>query len=228
MKNLKSFIEFIKESYSSDIFLSVKNIPDGIRDWAKEISGKNIQQYRLDQSGKPVTIGMPWHDADRETYQFFRLTNNNAVPVGNIVTRSGWESDSPQGYIEGQKKSGTLEIPEGMILVVYGSYPQRVIIHTGPKSELMLPDTSKSEDITDEELIILIASKSLKSFARPKLQDEFYDRLIKKGLLAKNRSITNEGRNLLTNSKIKEQARKAIENWNKKVGYGHGYLSVNL
>jgi len=226
MKNLKSFTEFIKEEISN-IYMSAKDIPDGIKDWAKNISGKNIQQYRLDQSGKPVYMGMPWHEADRETYQFFKLSGNDAILVGNPVSRSGMEGDSQQGFEEGRKKEGEIKIPEGMILVIYGSYPQRVIIHTGPNAKLMIPDNSKFEDITDEELVILIAAKSLKSPYRPKLPTEFYDKLISKGLLAKNRSITNDGKNLLTDSKIKEKLKTAVDNWNKKSKWDN-HISVNI
>jgi len=228
MKNLKSFAEYIKES--GEIYLSASDVPVGIRDWAKSMAGKNIQRYKLDQSGKSVTIDMPWHDADRETYQFFKMVGdgNNAIPVGNQLTRSGWESDSQQGYIEGQQKSGSVQIPEGMLLVVYGTYPQRVVIHTGPNAKLMIPDNSKFEDISNEELVVLIAAKSLKSFARPKFPDDVYNKLISKGLLAKNRSITNDGRNLLNDSNIKEKAKKAVDEHNKKTGLGNGYLSVNF
>ena len=226
MKNLKSFTQFIKEGLS-DIYMSAKDIPEGIKDWVKEYTGKNIQQYRLDQSGDKLYLKMPWHQADRVTYQFFKLTGNNAVPVGNPVSRSGMESDSQQGYIEGMKKEGQIDIPEGMIAVEYGTFPQRVIIHTGPNAKLMIPDNAKFEDLTDEELVILISAKGLKSPYRPKLPDEFYNKLISKGLLAKNRSITNEGRNLLTDAKIKEKLRTAVDNWNKKAKWGN-HLSVNI
>lgn len=228
MKNLKSFTEFVNESYSDDIYLSAKDIPEGIRDWVKSVSGTNIQRYRLDQSGKPVTVDQPWHQADREIYHFFNLVGNNAIPIGNPVSKSGGESDSFQGYKEGMDKTGKVEIPEGKILVVYGTYPQRVIIHTGPNAQLMLPDTSNSEDLTDEELIILVTTKSLKPFARPKMKQEFYDKLIEKGLLAKNKSITNTGRNLLSTSVVKEKAKEAIEKWNNKKGWSGSYISTSL
>lgn len=207
------------ESY---IYMSQNEIPQGIRNWVKDFSGSPVKDYRIDQSGKKVYIGMPWHERCVETYQFFNLTESgDAIPVGNEVTRKGYEGNSHQDFLEGQTKEGYIEIPEGKVLVVYCTYPRGVKIYTSVGAKLFLADTSKAGDLTDEEIIILQTTKSLKSFARPKLPIEFYDKLISKGLLAKNRSITNDGRNLLS-SLGKERIEKAVDEYNKK---GKGYIS---
>jgi len=218
MENLKSFNEFINEGY---VYVSQNEIPKGIRDWVKEFSGSPVKDYKVDQSGDKVSIHMPWHERCVETYQFFNLIpNGDAVPVGNSVTRKGYEGDSYQDFLEGQDKEGEVEVPMGKVLVVYCTYPRGVKIFTSKGAKLFLADTSKADDLTDEELIILQTTKGLKSFARPKFPSEFYDKLISKGLLAKNRSITNDGRNLLSNPDVKEKVQMAIKRYNES-GKGH-------
>jgi hypothetical protein len=221
MKNIKNFTQFINEDF---VYVSQNQIPNGIKEWVKDQSGSFIKDFKIDQSGERVRVKMPWHEACTEVYQFFDLTHDNAIPVGNSVTRSGYEGNSPQGYLEGQTKEGYVEIPVGKILVVYCTYPRSVRIHTSKGAQLFLSDTSKSEDLSDEELLILQTAKSLKSFARPKFDDKFYDNLISKGLLAKNRSITNDGRNLISNPEVKEKIKKAGDNYYEKTGRYMSFL----
>lgn len=200
------------------IFDDGKNIPEGIKSWVKRNFGTSVLKYTIRQGETEVQINMPWHDADRETYQFFKLENGNATPVGNEITRSGMESDSPQGYIEGQKNNGKVTVPEGFVLVCYGTYPKRVDIYTGQNVQGFLPDKEKVEDLGPTELLILYVAKALKPFARPKFKDEFYDILIKKGLMKSNRSITVDGRNLLEDPDIQEKIKQAKELFKKKTG----------
>ena len=213
MKNLKDFTQFVNEDY---VYVSQNDIPNGIKEWVKEETGSYVKDYKIDQSGDRVRVKMPWHEACTDVYQFFDLTNDDAVPVGNSVTRSGYEGNSPQGYLEGQSKDGYVDIPTGKVLVIYSSYPRGVKILTSKGSKLFLADTSKSEDLTDEEVLILQTTKSLKSFARPKFPDKFYDNLISRGLLAKNRSITNDGRNVL--SSLKDRIKISADNYHEKTG----------
>lgn len=195
-----------------------KNIPEGIKSWVKSNFGTSVSKYTIRQGELEVQINMPWHDADHETYQFFKLENGNAVPVGNEITRSGMESDSPQGYREGQKNDGKVTVPEGFVLVCYGTYPKRVDIYTGQNVQGFLPDKEKVEDLGPTELLILYVAKKLKSFARPKFKDEYYDILIGKGLMKSNRSITIDGSNLLEDPDIKEKIEQAKELFRKKTG----------
>ena len=205
------------------IYLDPKDVPQGIKDWVRSYSGKNIQKYRVHQGQSVVTIDMPWHQADKETYQFFKLINDNAEIAGNEVTRKGWESDSPQGHIEGVGKNGKVTVPEGFVLVCYGTYPERVEIYTGENVQMFLPNKQASEDLSYTELVILAAAHGLKSFARPKFKDEWYDKLIEKGLLKKNRSITISGENVLQDPDAKEKIKKAKEIYQTKTGR---YLSI--
>ena len=112
MLNYKEFVK-LNDGY---VYLSHTEIPDGIKSWVKNFSGSYVKDFKIDQSGDKVCIKMPWHERCVETYQFFNLTGNNAVPVGNSVTRKGYEGDSYQDFLEGQTKEGCVEIPMGKVL----------------------------------------------------------------------------------------------------------------
>ncbi len=219
MKHLKNF----NELYESTVYVAAQQIPYGIQKWAEDMSGSKLKEYQIDQSGNKVTISQPWHIGCQEIYQFFDLASGH--PVGNTITRSGSESDSPQGYEEGRRKSGTLDIPEGKVLLRYSSYPKSVVrIYTSVGAQMFLADKSKGDDLTDEEMIILKAAVSLKPFARPKFADNFYDNLINKNLLNKNRSVTIDGKNLVRDKDFQEKCIQAVEKYKQKT---HNYLSFN-
>lgn len=230
MNQIKSLIrKLIKESLNliqeGIIYDDGKNIPQGIKSWVKSNFGSDVPKYKIHQGESEVEINMPWHDSDRETYQFFKLENNNATPTGNEITRTGMESDSPQGYIEGQKNQGKVKIPEGFVLVCYGTYPRRVEIYTGNNTQSFLPNKTQGQELSATELLILIAARALKSHARPKFKDEHYLSLIEKGLLKNNRAITIDGLNLLQDPEVIEKVRAAIELFKQKTGR---YFGVHI
>jgi hypothetical protein len=198
-------------------------VPFGIKAWVKSYAKKDIQKYKVYQGMSSIHIDMPWHVSDKETYQFFKLTDNDAVPVGNEITRSGWESDSPQGYIAGKNKEGNVTIPNGHILVRYGTYPESVDIYAGPNAQALLPNKQKAQDLSNTELIILAAAHSLKSFARPKFKPEKYEELINKGLLKRNKSLTIDGENILKDPEIKEKLKIAKGIFEKQTGRYLGF-----
>jgi hypothetical protein len=201
-----------------------KNIPTSIRQWVKSKLGSDVPKYKILQGESEVVINTPWHQSDYETYQFFKLEDNNsATLVGNVITRSGMESDSPQGFQDGQSKTGKVTIPEGFVLVCIGTYPKRAEIYTGQNVQSFLPDKTQGLDLGPSELIILQAAKSLKSSARPKFHDKYYDILISKGLLKSNRSITIDGMNLLLDPEIQEKVRQAAELFRQKTGRYFSY-----
>jgi len=202
-----------------------KNIPHGIRQWVKSFFGSDVPKYKIHQGESEVEIRMPWHDADRETYQFFKLENNNATPVGNGLSRSGMESDSPQGNEDGQSKNGKVTVPEGFVLLCVGTYPKRAEIYTGQNVQSFLPTNTVGNDLSPTELIILGAAKGLKSFARPKFSDEHYNNLISKGFLKSNRAITVNGLNLLQDPEIREKFDAAKKAYETQTGR---YLGFNL
>ena len=112
MLNYKEFVK-LNDGY---VYLSHTEIPDGIKSWVKNFSGSYVKDFKIDQSGDKVCIKMPWHERCVETYQFFNLTGNNAVPVGNSVTRKGYEGDSYQDFLENNRPESKiidfLKIPE--------------------------------------------------------------------------------------------------------------------
>ena len=212
---------FIQEATMYD---DGKNIPTTIRQWVKSKLGSDVSKYKIIQSESEVVINTPWHQSDYETYQFFKLEDNNsATLVGNVITRSGMESDSPQGFQDGQSKTGKVTVPEGFVLVCIGTYPKRAEIYTGQNVQSFLPDKTKSLELGPSELIILQAAKSLKSHARPKFHDKYYDTLISQGLLKSNRSITVDGMNLLLDPEIQEKVRQAAELFRQKTGRYFSY-----
>lgn len=223
MDKIRSLIiKLINENFKilveSEFYDNGKNIPQGIRNWVKSTFGSEVPKYKIIQGEPEVQINMPWHQSDYETYQFFKLENNNATPVGNQVTRSGNESDSVQGHLDGESKEGKVKVPEGFVLVCYGSYPKRVEIYTGNNVQHFLPNKEQSADLNSTELIILASAKALKSFARPKFKDDAYLNLIQKGLLKPNRSITVDGLNVLLDPETKEKIENAKKLYYQQTG----------
>lgn len=198
------------------MWLKPQDVPEGIKSWARKISGGNIQKFELDQSGK-VRISMPWHEADSVVYQKFKLLPNGDIqPYGDTISRVGWEADSPQGAEDAERKSGIMDIPEGHVVVAYGTYPKRVEIYAGKGAEMLLPSSSEDVNLTHTEVYILAAAKQLKAFARPKFPEEHYQNLIAKKLLNKSKAITVDGRNMLQNPQVRELLKQAIEIYEKK------------
>ncbi len=227
MDRIKSLIRNVIREITlqeSTMYDDGKNIPTSIRQWVKSKLGSDVPKYKILQGESEVVINTPWHQSDYETYQFFKLEDNNsATLVGNVITRSGMESDSPQGFQDGQSKTGKVTIPEGFVLVCIGTYPKRAEIYTGQNVQSFLPDKTPGLDLGPSELIILQAAKSLKSSARPKFHDKYYDILISKGLLKSNRSITIDGMNLLLDPEIQEKVRQAAELFRQKTGRYFSY-----
>lgn len=194
----------------SKMYLEPKDVPPAIRSWTG-----NLKKFILHQTSEPVRIGLPWHESDRVTYQFFKLNGSNATPVGNSLTRSGFEVDSPQGYEEGEKKSGVVNVPEGHVLVELHTYPPMAEIYTGPGAQMMI-DSAPSEDLSPAEILALVAAKGLKPAYRPKFKEEVYQRLISLGLMASNKSITVSGKNYLYKPGVNEKFEEAKELYEKQ------------
>lgn len=200
-----------------------KKIPQGIKNWVKSTLGSDVTKYKIHQGESEVVINLPWHESDYETYQFFKLENNNANPVGNEITRSGNEHNSPQSFLDGQKKDGKVNVPEGYVLVCCGTYPKRAEIYTGNEVQLFLGDANAVSELTPIESIILATTRGLKSAYRPKFADEHYARLIEKGYLKSNRAITTAGLNIVLDPAFKEKFDQAKQSYEKQTGRYLGY-----
>lgn len=139
------------------------------------------------------------------------MPNGDANPVGNIFKIIGTEYINPK----------RMDIPSRFIVVMAGVYPQRVEIYTGSGALKML---SQAPELSDIEIVILLSAMQLKSFARVKFKNEYYQNLVKSGFLRRNKSITNKGKNTLT-AIDKEKKQEAINNLSKKIGRGIGLLN---
>jgi len=181
------------------IHISRKDVPTRIQMFVEEKLGKQINDYKVDNSGK-YSAKMPWHEADRTYTQLFKLSTLakdvpiiEATPTDFSFSRSGWEGD---GNVTGKELEGEVEIPSGFVFVEVGIYPKRCTIYTTDTKFLPVNDCQ----LTDQELLILHYARSLISSARPKYEDNQYTNLINQGLLTKKKSITMKGKNVLNSN----------------------------
>jgi hypothetical protein len=99
-----------------------------------------------------------------------------------------------------------------MVMVKVGIYPKSATIYTSGDAIKPLP--VQVDNISNHEIIALLSARGLKSFARPKFDKSVYDALYKKGLMKKNKSLSNDGKNFLV-SYGKDKLRKALDTYNK-------------
>jgi hypothetical protein len=175
------------------IYVKASEIPPQIISWAKSIVGSGFQnKITIEKATGKVSIGMPWHDADRETHQFFKLTENGAAEAGEPVSRSGWSE------VNMNDKYGAVEIPSGFVLATVGTYPKRLEIVTNADAMSMISSHDETlNKLSDDAMVALNNAVSLKSFARQKFNDNVYQELIALGLLTTQKAITIDGRNMI-------------------------------
>lgn len=190
----------------SKIYVKPTEIPTPIIDWAKSIIGSGFQnKITVEKSDGKIKIGMPWHDADRETHQFFKLTDGGAVDAGKTVSRSGW-SEVNMGDVYGE-----VPIPSGYVLATVGTYPKRLEIVTSPDAMNMISNNDDAlNKLSDEALIALYQAKRFKPAYRQKFGDSVYQELITSGLMNSQKAITILGKNLVNSPEV-EQRIKNIE-----------------
>jgi hypothetical protein len=199
---LSEMIELLEVFFSGGLHVPAKAVPDVVQDWAYGVLGKRIQKYELHQA-QEVVASMPWHEADREYYQLFKLTPTGATKADFSFYRSGLEGD---GVTQSKTIEGKTKIPSGYIMAKAGIYPPRVEIYTSDDAQKFLPSTNI--DVSDDELAALYWTRSLKSFARPVFKNSsVYDSLVSKGFMNKGKAITIEGRNILQDSTIQQRIR---------------------
>jgi len=203
-----------KPTLGPKIYVKPTDIPPQIIAWAKSIIGNTfLSKITLQKSNGMVEIGMPWHDADRETHKYFKLTENGAEEMGDEVSRSGW-SEVNMG-----DKYGTTPIPSGYVLASVGTYPKRLEIVTNGDAMNIIPDNSALDKLSDVALVALYQARMFKSPYRQKFADEVYQQLISMGLMNSQRAITIDGRNLAQSPEVA----KRIEDIRKKDIEDNGY-----
>ena len=118
------------------------DIPTSIREFVKSKIGRNIRKYSVNRSGK-FKVDIPWHDADREYWQLFKLTEHDAQITDFQVQRSGWCEN--QENITGRYIRGETEVPVGFVMVCVGIYPARCVIYCHSSSNFMIEDKKEIE-----------------------------------------------------------------------------------
>ena len=203
----KTFKPELTAELGNRIYVKASEIPAEIINWAKSILGKGFEnKITIQKSNGVVEIGMPWHDADRETHQFFKLTDGGATGMGKQVSRSGW-SEVNMGDIYGK-----VPIPSGYVLATAGTYPKRLKIVTNTDALTPISNyTDMLNKLSDEALVALYNAKAFKSFARQKFVDNVYQELISSGLLNSQKAITIEGRNFIDSGEAKERLKNIRE-----------------
>lgn len=202
----------------SRIHITANEVPSEILAWARGKVGSNFSKNIVIRQESRVEIGMPWHEADREYWQFFQLgEGNRARMVGDGIGRSGLEGD---GVVTGNEVDGYVNIPSGYVLGRAGTYPVRLEIFTSSDAMKPVMAAGLLDSFTINELLILVQAKGLKSFARKKFPDKEYENLIANGYLASNRSITVKGKNIASMPEVRDK----LDSYAKANGmYFNGY-----
>ncbi len=192
MRYIKTFALFENKMY-----VTHNEVPTDIINWAENKIGTGFKNKISVIQGGKVEINIPWHEADREYYQFFKLIDPKTAKIsGNEITKSG---------LEGNEGSGTVNVPSGFVLACAGTYPKRLELFTSDDSLKAVGDASVLDDFTINELLILLQAKGLNSFARTKYPEKEYERLIQQGYLNKNKSITTKGKNLILMPEVNQK-----------------------
>jgi len=187
------------------VYMNQSEIPSEIVQWAKDKIG-NVRQWKVRQKGE-VSVSGAWHESTINYYGIFKLSNGSYIKMKEMEI-TGWEP------VSGSK---TIEIPSGFLVAILDSKTSTADIYTSSDALKFLPDTSQANDLSDEQIMALYQSKTLKT-NRYKFTDDVYDKLISKGLMAKNRAITTDGRNLIV-SLDKDKLKEAADRLNKKFGF---------
>jgi hypothetical protein len=205
------------------LHVKATDIPPQIIAWAKSIIGNTFQNnITVQKSNGMINIGMPWHDADRETHQYFKLSDNGAAEMGEPVSRSGW-SEVNMG-----DKYGNTPIPSGYVLATVGTYPKRLRIVTNTDAMNVIPDNSALNKLSDEALVALHQAKSFKPFYRQKFNDSVYQELISSGLFNSQKAITIDGKNLLNSPEVIERLKSIQEKDREENGWDRKYKLSNI
>ena len=199
--NLNTFDDSAEhETKRSKTYVKATDLPPQIIDWAKSIVGSGFQnKITIEKTGGEIEINMPWHDADRETHQFFKLSDNGAESMGKEVWSETSMLDEPYGKVK---------IPSGYILATVGTYPKRLRVVVANDAMDMISNNNETLDkLSDEAMVALNNAQMLKSPYRQKFNDNVYQELISLGLLNPRKAITIEGRNLIKSADAIEKLR---------------------
>jgi len=207
-----------KAGAGAKIYVKPSDIPPQIIEWAKSIIGSGFQNnITIQKSTGAINIGMPWHEADKETHQYFKLIDNGAAEMGRPISKSGW------GEVNMGDVYGDTPIPSGYVLATVGTYPKRLRIITSPDAMNMLSSNDEAlNKLSDEALVALHQAKTFKPAYRQKFGNNVYQELISSGFFNNQKAITISGKNFINSPEVIERlknidAKDSEENgWNKK------------
>lgn len=150
-----------------------------------------------------VNMSSSWQGGSRSYFKIVRLNDNKNL------TMPAQSMYDPQ--IEGIK---SFEIPQGFVVIensIYRGKDMGLIIHARSDGSNLLPESS--QDITENEIMVLRATRGLKSqyagdrdcrktdcIRKGMTSDEVDNTraaLIEKGMMSKNKAINNKGRNAI-------------------------------
>lgn len=213
----KSFKLNLNESKT---YVKSSEIPQEIIKWARSIVGKGFEnKITIEKVNDKITIGMPWHDADKETHQFFKLIQDGAQSAGDSVSKTGWSEAQMM-----DEPYGTVEIPSGYVLATVGTYPKRLrITVSGDAMDMIGNNDELLNTLSDDELVALNNAVMLKSPYRQKFDDSVYQELTSKGLLNPRKAITIDGRNLAKSPKTIERLRELKKKDQEENGWSTKY-----
>ncbi len=213
-----------KAGTGAKLYVKPSDVPLQIIDWAKSIVGSGFQNnITIQKSTGAVKLGMPWHDADRETHQYFKLMDNGAAEMGNPVSRSGWsEVNMGDSY-------GEVPIPSGYVLATVGTYPKRLRIVTNPDAMDVLSNNDEAlNKLSDEALVALHQAKTFKPAYRQKFGDTVYQELVSSGFLNNQKAITIAGKNFINSPDVRERLKSIDEKDREENGWDKKYKLSNI
>lgn len=213
-----------KAGTGAKLYVKPSDVPLQIIDWAKSIVGSGFQNnITIQKSTGAVKLGMPWHDADRETHQYFKLMDNGAAEMGNPVSRSGWsEVNMGDSY-------GEVPIPSGYVLATVGTYPKRLRIVTNPDAMDVLSNNDEAlNKLSDEALVALHQAKTFKPAYRQKFVDSVYQELVSSGFLNNQKAITIAGKNFINSPDVRERLKSIDEKDREENGWDKKYKLSNI
>lgn len=205
-----SYNSLVLEDFDRGIEMKQSDIPADLVQWANSKIG-NVRRWKVRQKGE-VYVSGAWHENSASIYGVFHLMNDHYIKIKEVFI-GGKEPFTPNEKIE---------IPSGFLVVLLDRMTRVADIYTSSDALKMIQDTSALDTLSDEETMALYEASRLKSPFRFKFPDEIYNSLLTKGLMAKNRSITIEGRNLI-NSVPRAKISEICDRLNEKYKNGRVY-----
>ena len=174
----------------------------------------------------PTNLSSYWSNGSREYYVFYNLANGNAKAVPESGSGFGKYPDTP--------KVNTQSMPDAVVLVnhtIFSGKDLGITIYAKPGAVEPLLPPPDDNSLSNEEIFTMILIRSLKSFARKEEAGRYgvstkqYEDAVKslqvKGYVAKNGSLSTDGKNWMASSKYSNMdSMRAAKEFGFKSKYG--------